>query len=91
MPLFDVEAVVQEEVLAGRMTVDESVDVIAQHALFELNRAELESDNRGQWAGFVAGNLLLADSQGDLLSQAEQMAPESLVYYEQLPPVEEEE
>jgi hypothetical protein len=38
----------------------------------------------------VAGNLLLADSQGELLSQAEQVAPESLVYYEQLPLIEEE-
>jgi hypothetical protein len=90
MPLFDVEAVVQEELLAGRMTVDESVDVVEQHGLFELNRAELESAHQGEWAGFVAGALLLADSQGDLLSQAEQVAPDSLMYYEQLPPIEEE-
>lgn len=90
MPLSDVGAVIQEEVLAGRMTVEESVDVMAQNGLFELNRAELESAHRGQWAGFVAGNLLLADSQGDLLIQAEQIAPESLMYYEQLPPIEEE-
>ncbi|MEV6398304.1 hypothetical protein AB0M39_26605 [Streptomyces sp. NPDC051907] len=87
MPL-DVEAIVQEELLAGRMTVAEGADVIGQHVLFEMNRAGLEAEHPGKWVGFVAGMLLVSDSNGDLFDQAQTLAPESMLYFEQLPSFE---
>jgi hypothetical protein len=91
MPGFDVESLVQEEVAAGNMTLLEAGDVVAQQGLFELNRATIEQEHQGEVVGFVGGNMVTAACEGDLLDVAEETAPESLLYYEEIPVPEEEE
>lgn len=76
---------VDEEVAAGRMDLLQAGELLSQQALFELNRSWIEQEHVGRCVGYVAGTIVVGSCEGDVLDQAQAMAPDRLLYFEVVP------
>jgi hypothetical protein len=71
-----------DEVSAGRMTLDQNQDLLVQKGQFDADRQRIERELRGTVAGYIAGVLRSADTVHELLRQANDFAPGRMVYFE---------
>ncbi|MFN2587210.1 MAG: hypothetical protein ABR613_03685 [Actinomycetota bacterium] len=80
----------EEEVAAGRMDLLQAAELTSQQALFELNRSWIVQEHAGRCVGYVAGSIVVGSCEGDVLDQAEALAPDRLLYFEVVPAAAEE-
>jgi hypothetical protein len=77
-----------EEVAADRMTAEQSVDLLAQKALFDARLGPADDPMRKQYdrkiVGFVDGVMLVGEEIHQLLAAAERKSRGRMIYFESI-------
>jgi hypothetical protein len=78
----NLEARLERELAGGHMTQAQVDDVREQRARFDSNREAIERDHSGRAAGFVAGQMVVAESVEELVDRAKREFPGRMLYAE---------
>lgn len=79
---MDPDARLARELSSGQMTQAEVDDLLEQKAKFDSNRQAIERDHQGHAVGYVAGQMLVADSVPELVERAKADYPGRMAYVE---------
>jgi hypothetical protein len=72
----------EQELQAGRLTLEQVLDLLAQRTLFDRDRSWIETEFDQKVVGYIANERTVTESTPTILQRAAQMFPGRMLYFE---------